>query len=385
MTYGWLWYDHARISYRYSCDHRMRKDRYCYVRNGNISHRPCLCDNQQDPQREKSSQVRSIDTSPFSPSRTWSFSESNPYYRLLSHCNIRSFSDISSYHRKNNSSLFYYDHFDISYWDTQSRKTKIKSRYSGFYFFEILLSITLTHFFPVNYFPEILDIFCSCISIVDVVGMFPDITRKKWNIFGCYRRTSTKSRYYIKWSIGFFYEPSPSRTECCKSNFCKFSLKIIEIFPSSIYFFMKFFRWDMIACRCKRLEIKCMIPDLGSIIKNASCWSFCNNLFKSKPFIFRSWNEFIEIIDIGLMMFSIVVLKCFFRNMRSKIIERIWKKRKSKIHIFRLSYRDYRKNRKKCEEIWKNRKKYDSIYLCQPKQRLYIWESEILILEKQYW
>lgn len=205
----------------------------------------------------------------------------------------------------------------------------------------ILFHESLWYHLPVHDVPEVFDILCSGIAIVNVVCMFPDITREKWYVFGGDGSFSVWSGYDIERSIGFHDEPCPSWAECLDRFFWKCFLKILECPPFLLYRFEEFFvgfwffSWEWI-------KIESMIPYLSGVIENRTFWGFYDNVFESHGCIFCTGNESIECVDIGLVVFPRVVLECLLWEKRRECVESIGKR----------WFREHRKNYGKAESVY---------------------------------
>ncbi len=199
-----------------------------------------------------------------------------------------------------------------------------------------LYIITFTHFIPVDNFPEVLDIFRTSIPVVDIVGMFPDVTCQKWYDICSDRSPSSTRIHDIESSIWLFHEPRPSRSEIRKCWLRELRHEEIEISPLCIDSIAELFRGDMMGYWSKWLKVECMIPDLCSIIENAPRRSLPDDLFERESFIFSARYELIKVIDIGLMVLTRVIIESLTRDMRRECIEWIWKSWKRESHRFEV-------------------------------------------------
>lgn len=197
---------------------------------------------------------------------------------------------------------------------------------SGFFYIGLLRLISFIDLCPTDYMPEVLEILGSSISIVDVVRMLPYITGEE----RCWLSTHWSGRIgcwdNLEWSICIFNEPSPSRTECSKCYLVEFFLKRLDTPPGFDDPIAKISRMENIEYWSQRIKIKSMIPDLCSIVEYSSCWSSSDDIFKRKTLVLRSWNELVEIIHIGLMMFSMMEIDSLKRDIWSEWSRKIWKR-----------------------------------------------------------
>lgn len=77
--------------------------------------------------------------------------------------------------------------------------------------------------------------------------------------------------------------------------------------------------------RRETFKVKSMIPNLSSVVKNRSDRSGLDNFFKWKIFKIGSVDELVQVVHVGLVVFSIVILKCFFTDIRHERIFCVWK------------------------------------------------------------
>ena len=111
-----------------------------------------------------------------------------------------------------------------------------------------------------------LHVFWSCVSVVNVVGVLPNVNSQK--------RLETLTNWVLsvrcvdnKELVIFFSEPSPSWTEVTNSLCCEFFQKLLNALPFLFYqFFQLSFRTRLI--RRNAVPKKGVIPMLQSIIQN---------------------------------------------------------------------------------------------------------------------
>lgn len=122
--------------------------------------------------------MRTIDPSSFSShgTRTHTRSDSNDHF--LTYCNFWRFCYFPFNNRKNDSFIHYCSYHHISHRDTFYCTEEIKK--FPVYNEEFYLCIeSFFYFRPIHHVPEILEVFRTSITIVDIICMFPDITREK--------------------------------------------------------------------------------------------------------------------------------------------------------------------------------------------------------------
>lgn len=188
--------------------------------------------------------------------------------------------------------------------------------------------IPFLYLFPIHEIPEILQIFRSPVPIIDIIGMFPDIAGEKRGIVGCERGSGIGGGYEIERSVRFFHEPSPSGTEGFHGHVVEGFFEHLYRLPFLEDQFLDIGSLQNIPSRSKTLPVEGMVPDLGGIIEDRSGWRCFDDLLEGCIFEFRSRNESIEVIYIGLMVLSIVVSDRFFGNIGLEPVKIVGERRK---------------------------------------------------------
>ena len=196
-----------------------------------------------------------------------------------------------------------------------SKKSKTKNKNPIGFLFCFCGCVAFFDFFPVHHFPEIFEILCASISSINVVGMLPYITHENRRVCRIHcdtiRITSAEN---FKFSFWVNHEPSPSRTKLRHRFFVKFFFKFRHSSPLSFDDIAHF--WRKWCCSCWRqiFKIEYMIPNLRCVIVDHATRCAFDNCQKRFFFKFCIYNEFIEIVNISLEVFPIVIFKSFSRN-----------------------------------------------------------------------
>ena len=130
--HGRLRNDHARVSPRDICHRRWGQDRNRSFCSRYLPDRSRLCGDESYPPREKSSQMRSVDTSALPTHGTRSDTESDPNYCLFTDCSILTLSDIHADDREGYPPYRDRYHHDISHRNPLDCEKKVIRQYKKF-------------------------------------------------------------------------------------------------------------------------------------------------------------------------------------------------------------------------------------------------------------
>ena len=78
----------------------------------------------------------------------------------------------------------------------------------------------------------------------------------------------------------------------------------------------------LIGVRLELEEIQIVVQDLSGIVEDATL-RFGNNLLQRHGFELRSSNEFIEVINVGLQVLTVVILNRFLTDYRFQRVGRV--------------------------------------------------------------
>lgn len=114
----------------------MREDCYCNVSDWDLSYWSYICSRGSYYAREKSDEMRSDSSPPFSSPWTWIHSCKYSQYHIHSRSKLLNRSYFPWYKRKNNSLYFYRNHHSLYDKDSLNREEKIKNPAgAGFFIF----------------------------------------------------------------------------------------------------------------------------------------------------------------------------------------------------------------------------------------------------------
>ena len=69
---------------------------------------------------------------------------------------------------------------------------------------------------------------------------------------------------------------------------------------------------------------KCVVPDLGRVVEDAAGWCFVDDVVEMHGLELGTLDQIVQVRDIGLVMFAVVVLQGFTRHMWRKRIQGKW-------------------------------------------------------------
>lgn len=120
--------------------------------------------------------------------------------------------------------------------------------------------------FPVDYLPEIFNVFCSCILCVEVVSMLPDIHGQQgiFTVFQGFSAFGAGQISNLSSSCTNHTQPDPKRAVPAWVNFSLKSSKLPKFFSSRL---LNLPRGACAPEWCRASEIKIMIKNLSCIIE----------------------------------------------------------------------------------------------------------------------
>lgn len=131
-------------------------------------------------------------------------------------------------------------------------------------YWNFLRHVVSLHKLPVYYLCEVLHIFLSCVSVVNVVSMLPNVY--------CHQGLVVRNQGITSvWSvqnhdlITLLGKPCPSWTKVINSFFCELLQTFCQTSPSLNYSIFQSSCW-LIFFRGQTIPVKSMIPMLSSII-----------------------------------------------------------------------------------------------------------------------
>ena len=187
------------------------------------------------------------------------------------------------------------------------------------------LCIILTDQIPVDHLEKILQILSSIVSGIDIVGMLPDIYSEQYllSLRLGERVVCIGGIEDFELTISSFDQPSSPRSKISHRRSDKLLLKSLKRSKTLIQILIELSTWHLSKVWTHYSSKKIMIPVLCCIVKNRSTTLFYD-LFQRKPLKLSSYDEFIEIIYIGLMMLVIVIRHRLLWNIRRQCSFCIW-------------------------------------------------------------
>ena len=113
------------------------------------------------------------------------------------------------------------------------------------------------------------DEFGTLVAIVYVIGMFPDIYAQQGLVTGSQWRAGRSHVDYIQAAISLLYQPCPAGTEVADSGRLKRLLELIEAAPFLVDRVGQCAGWSTAAVWFHAMPIKCVIKNLGRVVKNS--------------------------------------------------------------------------------------------------------------------
>src|SRR5690606_6530179 len=134
---------------------------------------------------------------------------------------------------------------------------------------------------PVHQVPEVFQVLGTGIAVVDVVGVFPDITGQQGLVGRVDDGAGIAGVADVRAAIGLLHEPGPARTEVAGGGLGEGGLEGIDAAPLGL---------DRLAQGAGRLAaalgrqavpVKGVVPDLGGIVEHAAA-RFADHVFQAQ-------------------------------------------------------------------------------------------------------
>lgn len=130
----------------------------------------------------------------------------------------------------------------------------------------ILAQEILLHEFPVHQSTELIHILCPCVSVVDVIGVLPDVHCEKGLVVAQQRVSSIRCVNDGN-IVSLLSQPGPPRPEVCQGLGRKIFKELSSGAPVGFNGLLKL-ALRLILLRGHTVPVKSMVPVLGSIIKD---------------------------------------------------------------------------------------------------------------------
>src|SRR5208283_1553749 len=98
------------------------------------------------------------------------------------------------------------------------------------------------------------------------------------------------------------------------------------------------------ALRTQGFPVERMIPMLLCVVEERTWFRGLQNLFERRAREFGAHDQFIELGDVGLVMFAVVILERLGGDMRFQSVQTVWEVWKFKSHAEALSFRARTRN-----------------------------------------
>ncbi len=154
------------------------------------------------------------------------------------------------------------------------------------------------------------------VTVVDVVGVFPDVDAQQCPVSRGQGGARCPHVDDVDGTIGFFDEPGPAGAEIADGTGLEGFLEFVKRTPFLVDGGCQCSSGGSAAIGLEAVPEEGVVPDLGSIVVDAASGGFFDDGFEIQTFVFCAFDEVIEIGDVGLVVFGVVVFECFLRHVR---------------------------------------------------------------------
>ena len=123
---------------------------------------------------------------------------------------------------------------------------------------------------PVNQFPESRQVIRANITIVDVVGVFPDVAGHQCSLIGGQWRCGIAGIDNGDGTISILDQPGPARAEVVHGVVSELLLESFKRTECRVDGARQFASWLTATVRTQAVPVECMVPGLGGIIENSA-------------------------------------------------------------------------------------------------------------------
>ena len=152
--------------------------------------------------------------------------------------------------------------------------------------------------------------------------MFPYVASQQGGVVAVERSGGVRSGYQIQFAGRCFNQPCPARTESTGGTGIERFLEGFEAAPFRINGSGQFAGRLALAFWGEAQPVESVIPGLGCIVEYAA-GRFFNDFFQRGIFKFSAFDLVVQIGDVGLMVFAVVVFQGFFGQVRFQSIQGI--------------------------------------------------------------
>ena len=164
---------------------------------------------------------------------------------------------------------------------------------------------------------ESLDVAGASVAIIDVVGVFPNVDNHQGLQMFRQRRAGVGSRIDFKLTVKALHEPRPTGTEVVGCLGREVRHEALERTPLLDNGFQQRTGRLAAAIGGQALPVESVVVGLSSIIEDRALTRL-DDFTQGLGFVHRAFDETVEIVDVGLVMFAVVEFQRFLADGRGK-------------------------------------------------------------------
>lgn len=186
------------------------------------------------------------------------------------------------------------------------------------------------HLLPVDQIPPVLHELGAPVTVIDIIGVFPNVDRQQRFQSPRHRVAGVGFRHDHQLAVGLLCEPCPARTEQPYGRLREGLPKDFDRAEVARQRRRQFFGHRLLVGR-QREEEEGMVPSLRGVVEDASV-GLADDFVERHLGIGRPLDQLVEIVDVGLEMFAIVVLEGLRAHLRRERFRFIGKLRQRVFH-----------------------------------------------------
>src|SRR5690625_973225 len=120
-------------------------------------------------------------------------------------------------------------------------------------------------------------------------------------------------------AVGLFHQPGPTGTEVSDRRLAELFFELLKGAKCAVNRFGHSAFSLATAVGAQAVPVERVVPHLGGIVEDATAGGFYN-FFKTFAFKLSARNGFVEVVDIGLVVFAVMKLKGLLGNVRRQSV-----------------------------------------------------------------
>src|SRR5450432_941533 len=177
----------------------------------------------------------------------------------------------------------------------------------------LILFITIGYRRPIDQVPESAQVFGATVLVFEIISMFPYVDAQERGAFclgDIHQRVVLVGRGADLQLPVFYDQPGPAAAETAHPSGIEFLLEGIKGAKAAVDIIGQFARGGSASLRGQAFPEKAMIPVTAAVIadRGADAAGFGDQFFERFPFVGSACDSLVEIVYIGLVVFTMVYL-----------------------------------------------------------------------------